>query len=226
MPPVRFDIWWSETDHKTFKVDSEQLVGDVAAEIRVQLVDYLPESDQHNRVIEYVLFKSSQASREPLLARKQTFSQVHVADGDTLYLANLQAPWWVKRGRSTAGQAVVPPAPSPRRCLLQFGGSVVEVPSEGIHLSRSYLLNALPSHVVVRENAKSFAGLKSRLHAVSRQQHCVILRQDDHWLLRAYNDTYVNGRALTTGMTTPLSGSTTIVLGHDGWPVEVRLISA
>lgn len=225
MPPVRFDIWWSATDHKTYKVDSEQLVGDVVSEIREQLADDLPESDQRNKVIEYVLFKNAHGRREPLLARRQTFAEVHVVEGDTLYFANLQAPWWEQRNRSTSPRPVLRPAAAPKRCLLQFGGSVVEVPHDGLQLSRSYLLNTLPPYVVVREKAKSLAGLKSRLHAVSRLQHCAILREDDQWLLRAYKDTYVDGRALSTGMTTPLSGSTTIVLGHDGWPVEVRLIS-
>ncbi len=231
MPPIRFDIWWSETDHKTVKVDSEQLVGEVVSEIKEQLGDRLPESDHTDNIIEYTLFKAVQGRREPILARKRTLSQTRIIEGELMYLANLRAPWW-DQPQATAAQHLQPQVAAqavnvqPRSCRIQLSaGYSLEVPPDGIQFSRNYLLTTLPQQLVVLEQAKSFAGLKSRLQAVSREQHCEIIRQGSQWLLRAYAYTYVDGRGLSKGMTTLLGCSTTIVLGHNGWAVEVRFTS-
>ncbi|MDP9313871.1 MAG: hypothetical protein M3R24_23835 [Chloroflexota bacterium] len=231
MPPIRFDIWWSETDHKTVKVDSEQLVGEVVSEIKEQLGDRLPESDQTDTIIEYTLFKAVQGRREPILARKRTLAQTRIVEGELMYLANLRAPWWDQPSAATqhlnpqaAAQAV---NVQPRACRIQLSaGYSLELAADGVQLSRNFLLTALPQQLVLLEQAKSFAGLPSRLQAVSREQHCAIVQQGAHWLLRAYAYTYVDGRGLSKGMTTMLARSTTIVLGHNGWPINVRLASS
>ncbi len=225
MPPVRFDVWWSETDHKTFKVDADQLVGDVVSEIKEQLGDLLPESDAANNVIEYMLFKAAAGHREPLLARKRTIAQARIIEGEQLYLANLRAPWWVSilpKASASAKQMSV--AAIPPSCRIQLvPNCVVDIPSDGLHLDRAFLLRSLPARVVALENTRSFAGLRSRLHAVSRKQHCMITAQGTHWLLHAYDYTYIHHQALTKGMTVQLSCSTTLVLGRDGWPIEIIL---
>lgn len=229
MPPIRFDIWWSETDHKTFKVDSEQLVGEVVSEIKEQLGDHLPESDQTANIIEYTLFKAVQGRHEPLLARKRTLAQARVVDGDRLYLADLQAPWWHQNPPVAPQHPDITSFAQPvkvQRCrILLCPGSSISVAADGLQLSRNYLLEVLPRQLVMLEQAKSFAGLKSRLQAVSRQHHCTILLQGTHWLLQAYAYTYIDGRALSKGMPTVISRSTTIVLGRDGWPIEIQLAS-
>ena len=232
MPPIRFDIWWSETDHKTFKVDSEQLVGEVVSEIKEQLGDRLPESDQTANIIEYTLFKAVQGRHEPFLGRKRTLAQARIVDGDRLYLADLQAPWWERRHAVPLQFPTITTQPQPVKlqpqpCRIQLSaGYSIDLPPDGIQLNRNYLLTVLPPQLIVLEKAKSFAGLQSRLQAVSRQEHCAIIPQGAQWLLRAYAYTYIDGRDLSKGMTTLLSRSTTIVLGRNGWPIEVQLTSS
>jgi hypothetical protein len=175
-----------------------------------------------------MLFKAAAGHREPLLARKRTVAQVRIVEGEQLYFANLRTPWW-----SVSQPKVLPAAKqqtvavAPPVCRLQLVRQcVVAVPSDGLQLDRAFLLTSLPSRIVALENTKSFAGLRSRLHAVSRKQHCMISLQGSQWLLHAYDYTYIYNQALTKGMTVQLARSTTLVLGRDGWPVEILLSSS
>jgi hypothetical protein len=226
MPPVRFDIWWSETDHKTFKVDADQLVGDVVSEIKEQLGDLLPESDPANNIIEYMLFKVAAGHREPLLARKRTVAQARIVEGEQLYFANLRAPWWSAQPKASSYAKQQTVAATPPSCRLQLvANCAIDISREGLQLDRAFLLKSLPARVVALENTKSFAGLRSPLHAVSRKQHCAIIPQGAQWLLHAYDYTYIHNQVLTKGMTIQLTRSTTLVLGRDGWPIQIFLSS-
>lgn len=228
MPPIRFNLWWSESDHKTFQVDSDHALGDIVTEIKEQLGPQLPECNAQDCVIEYSLFKETNGQREPLLARKRTLTQLRILEGDQLFLADRHGPWWEQPAPLLHRRAIQTPRMpfAPRsRCQLQLApGVLIDVPQSGLELSRAYLVEALPQRLVKLENAKHFAGLTSRLHAVSRKQHCDILPQSSAWLLRAHDLCYAQGRELPSGATTPLTAPLTLVLGRAGWPIHIRLL--
>jgi len=240
MAAISFEVLWSDTSGATFNQDNSQLVGDVVENIEIRAGEQLPERDANGDTIEYALFKDNNGHREPI-HRKRTLNQAGIRNGDRLYLANRHAPWWEvnkKPGTTTLRRqrkaivmpSVLPqPAVQPDECLFQLQlapGCVITVSStETLDLNRNYLLQKLPSSIVTREKARIFAGLNSRLNSVSREQHCQIFRQGDQWLLRAFRPTYIYTRTIDKGMTVTLATSTTIVLGREGWSIEVLFSS-
>ncbi len=239
MPAISFEVCWSDTASATFNQDTTQQVGDVVDNIMIRAGEQLPECDTNGEMIVYVLFKENKGHREAI-ARSRTLDQAGIRQGDRLYLANKKAPWWnvstlkkpgtnnlrgSKREQKPPERGGSSSPPDTTMCHLQLAaGCVMTVSStETIDLNRTYLLKKLPGNIVTREKARIFAGLNSRLNSVSREQHCQIFRQGDYWLLRAFKPTYVYSRTIDKGMTVTLSTSTTIVLGREGWPVEVLI---
>jgi hypothetical protein len=97
------------------------------------------------------------------------------------------------------------------------------VPPEGLYINRDYLIRNLPRHIVATEKTRRFIGLNSRLDRVSRKEHCHIFCQGGVWILSAIGPTYINGRTIKGGTAVSLPRSTTIILGNDGWPVDIEI---
>lgn len=217
MPALRCDLWWSATHHTTLKVDSAQLVGELVAEIQYRLGAQLPEHTAERGALEYMLYRAVPGGHEPIFARGRTLAQAQIVDGATLYFAARGAPWW----------AVATPRPALPLCSVQpHCGARAVVPPAGLELSRAYLLRSLPQIVVTRERAHSSARHPSRLLAVSRQTHCRIVALDSAWQLHASAVTFVDGRRIEPATTAPLTGSVVLLLGRDGWPVDVHVAAA
>ncbi len=126
--------------------------------------------------------------------------------------------------------AVVPTAPPPTRsrpapiCHLHIATNCpLTVPPEGLYINRDYLIRNLPRHIVATEKARRFMGFNSRLNRVSRKEHCHIFCQSGVWILSAIEPTYINGRTIKGGTAVSLPRSTTIILGNDGWPVDIEI---
>jgi serine/threonine protein kinase/MinD-like ATPase involved in chromosome partitioning or flagellar assembly len=109
------------------------------------------------------------------------------------------------------------------RCLLQLTpGHVIDVNKDGIKLNRDFILQNLPKHRTLGEQARWSMGFDSPLSYVSRNPHCEIYAAGTQWMLRAYNPVVVNGRTLKDGATTDIASSTSVRLGGSkGWAFEV-----
>jgi hypothetical protein len=116
----------------------------------------------------------------------------------------------------------------PLSCRLKLAPDcTVVVQGDYLELDRAYLSSTLPQAIVLAEKARIFSGFDSRLMHVSRKNHCAIIRQGDHWLLRAYKPTYVNGRPLNNGQTVTIQPpGAEVVLGNGGWPITIELFEA
>ena len=113
-------------------------------------------------------------------------------------------------------------------CRLKLAPNcTVVVQGDYLELDRTYLSSILPQTTILAEKAHIFSGFDSRLMHVSRKNHCAIIRQGDHWLLRAYKPTYVNGKLLNNGQTVTIQPpGAEVVLGNGGWPITIELFEA
>lgn len=234
MPPITFVVSWSSTASDTFKHNSTESVRTVVQNIKTHITHQLAESDAQGNLIDYVLYRDTHGSFEPILSIERTLGQVGIHDGDLLYLASRQSvPTWKLSlaGSSTSitgtlqTSAVLPlPKNTSTVCQLRLAPScVISLSSgEGAQIDRAYLLQKLPASIVLREHTRMFLGFSSRLHSVSRDVHCQIMRQEDAWVVNARHSTYIHGR-MVTKKTIALTESTTVVVGRNGWPIEIVL---
>jgi hypothetical protein len=126
--------------------------------------------------------------------------------------------------RQQQESAISPHSPK-NRCQLQLApGRIIDVPVEGLILNRQYLLSKLPISAVMLERAKVAAGFPSRLNLVSREPHCEIVPKSDMWLLHAFRPTYINDRAIDKDSPVMITDLTAIVLGKEGWPIEIQIV--
>lgn len=234
MPPITFVVSWSSTASDTFKHNSTESVRTVVQNIKTHITYRLDESDAQGNLIDYVLYRDNHGNFEPIISVERTLGQAGIRDGDLLYLASRQSvPTWklplTGSSTRTTGIEQTNTGPSlPKNtntvCQLRLAPSCVISlsSSEGAQIDRAYLLQKLPASIVLREHTRMFLGFSSRLHSVSRDLHCQIMRQEDAWVINTRHSTYIYGR-MVTKKTIALTESTTVVVGRNGWPIEIVL---
>jgi hypothetical protein len=229
---IEFDVSWAPSEHKTVSREPDKTIREVVQSLVVQL--NLPEYDPQGRRIVYGLYREHDGERE-LLQDARTLKSARI-QAQTVYIANVAAPWWQSNATLPAPKPGPrpPTKPLPRRlaspssCRLKLAPNcTVVVQGDYLELDRTYLSSILPQTTILAEKAHIFSGFDSRLMHVSRKNHCAIIRQGDHWLLRAYKPTYVNGKLLNNGQTVTIQPpGAEVVLGNGGWPITIELFEA
>lgn len=231
MPSIKIHVSWNPTSRHTFEVDSEQGIGEIIGQIKDRLG--LPDTDSQGEQIEYRLYTLKDDQSDILIRPKLGTA----LNGAELRLGNRQAPWWKnvagplpsKPSSKADPSPTVRPNPLGSSCrLVLSAGCLIDVPPEGLRVSRTFLIKKLQASDAGKvgvEKLKSFTGFRSRLSAVSREMHCSIYRQGDQWLLRADKPTYVHGREIKSGSTVVISQTTKIIVGREGWPIEIQIVA-
>lgn len=231
MAAIRFEVWWSDTARETLSCEPDQHVADVIEQLRERVGAALPEADSFGHSIEYGLYRDRQG-RRVALQRRLPLSRADIWQDAQLYLADRKALWWhpsqttrpPENLRSADSTSQAPKAIGSCSLLLSPGHSV-DVPPEGLQLDRNYLFAKLPGPVVAWEKAKILIGRDSPLLRVSRDLHCKLFRGDAGWMLQAYRPTYIDGKRVQKDAVL-IAQSATLLLGSNGWPIEILLESS
>jgi hypothetical protein len=241
MAIIHCHVWWGDTVGEHFELDSTKRVDDLIEMVRLHAGSQLSDTDPDGHPIHYILYKIEDGQREKISGHR-SLANAKINDDVQLHLVDQKAPWQQEQitGRlgprpsrerqvgdtppSTSKPQSQTPTAIQQACRLQVvDGGMVDVSHEGIVLDRGYLLKHLPTLIVAREQLKILFGIESRLGGVSRQPHCEIIHQQQQWFLRAFKPTYINGRMYEGKATVMLTRSTILMLGRDGWQVEVLL---
>lgn len=231
MSEVRVTVCWGPDRARPFCMEEGSLLQEFIEEIQTVVASQLPEQEHSERIV-YALFrKDAEGGYEQLRNRHQTLKAARIVGGKELYFANPKQPWWEVQSiqplpLSGNGEAVLASSAGTTCDLLVGDGRVVQVAVTGVVINRAYLLQHLPRPMRLKEEARLFMGLPSRLMQVGREHHAEVWREDGRWFVRATRPMYVNGRFIDRGVTLPVNVSVKIVLGRDGWPIELRLSSS
>ncbi len=205
MADIRIEVYWSPDSKSALTVKDTDTVDHVIEQVRVRTGDQFRKDDDDGHRIIYSLFRVDDQADEAL-DRDGILHRIGLTDGAKLYLDRPgQMHWW--RGIQ----------------VRLTDGCVVPVPNDGLRINRGYLLHALPFRVTIVERFKLYIGRETPLRSVSRRQHCEIVRQGDQWRLYAFSPTSIDGYFLNNGESTPITSPTCLVLGREGWPIEIQL---
>lgn len=218
-----------------YKPNQEQelsLVGrKTVAETVCELVSrlQLPDFDRQRR-IRYGLYLSQEVNPVDDNAVIEDVCR----SGDTLLLADVQNPWWRTQREperdsypfhpdSDATRIIGPSKPSsPTQHICQlriWNGATVSI-SEEVIVNRQFILD----HLSWLERSKLELGLSDRIERVSRKRHCKIFTQRGQWYMKAYHTVYLDGQRYRESQVAPLPHHARMMIGKDGWPIEVQLL--
>ncbi len=234
--------------HQVPDVSTSTLLGDLMTGWRK---DYgLREQDAQGNLIQYGLFMHREG-RTVRLDTSRTLRTLRVTAFATLYLSDVKHLWIPLPSTDQLRPPLVPPIsppipppvppnlppipppvpqnspPIPPMCTVELAPGCSRSIADGeLQITRSYLLDALPRNIAIREKARMVLGFSSPLQAVSMREggHCAI-RWARGWYLHAFKPVFLGEQKLDHGEALLLEQTTTLVIGREGWPITIRLSS-
>lgn len=230
MRKKRINIQLGSAGRKTVYADSEKRIGELIAAIQAYAatVEQFPRTDSNGKPIVYALYPEPSADSIPLI-RSQKIGFYNFQEGHILYFTEHGKPPAPSPPATTIPDSPPLPSLAPKKVLICLDAQqMLEIdPTKGLALDRKFVMDHLPWFTVLTQRLREKLGFSTRLGSVSRKLHCEIFRDaSTGWMLKAHKPVHIPAMKvhLNGGAELQLTHDLSIVLGKDGWPVDIFLM--